>query len=168
MRIRLRPVTLANRGDIDDIEPGPDALAWVHVGWYWHQVALDRPEIEFRLVHLDGADTAVGMVGYGRAYRDEDLTDEVPGRYELAHLVIDHRHHRQGLGRAVSTAVLTALAAQPDCRELMVAHHPENEPSRQMFLGLGFTPSTERNYDGDSVLLAQPSAFLPPIAAAPS
>lgn len=164
MNIQLRPVTLVNRGDIDDIEPGPSALTWVHVGWYWHQAALDRPEIQFRLVHLDGADSAVGMVGYGRAYRDEDFTDEAPGRYELAHLVIDYRHHRQGIGRAVSTTVLTALAAQPDCRELMVAHHPDNEPSRQMFLSLGFTPADERNYDGDPVLLAKPSAFLPPSA----
>lgn len=62
MEIQLRRVTLANRGDIDDIEPGSNAVGWVHVGWYWHQVSLDRPGIEFRLVHLTGAEDAVGMV----------------------------------------------------------------------------------------------------------
>lgn len=159
MRIQLRPVTLANRGDIDDIDPGPQALAWVHVGWYWHQVDLDRPAVEFRLVHVDGIDSAVGMVAHGPAYRDEELTEAIPGRYELTHLVIDHRHHRQGIGTVVARSVLTTLAARPDCEEIMVAHHPDNAPSRALFLGLGCTPSDERNYDGDPVLLADPAVF---------
>lgn len=160
--IQLRPVTLANRGDIDDIEPGQKARTWVHAGWYWHQASLDRPGIEFRLVHQDGVEVAVGMVGYGRAYADEDLTEEMPGRYELAHLVIDYRHQRQGIGQQVARSVLTGLAAQPDCRELMVAHHPDNEPSRQLFVNLGFAPTDECNYDGDPVLLAKSGNFLEP------
>lgn len=101
------------------------------------------------------------MVAFRRAYSDEELTVAVAGRYELTHLVIDHHHHRQGIGNAVARSVLTMLAAQPDCRELMVAHHPDNEPSRQLFTNLGFTPSDERNYDGDPVLLAAAGSFLP-------
>lgn len=92
-------------------------------------------------------------------YRDEALTDEVPGRYELTHLVVDHRHHRHGIGRIVARAVLTALAVQPDCAELIVAHHPDNEPSRRLFTSLGLTSTAERNYDGDPVLIAKPSVF---------
>lgn len=126
----------------------------------WHQASLDRPSIEFRLVHREGVDAAIGMVGYGRAYRDEALTEEILGRYELAHLVIDYRHQRRGIGRTVARAVLARLAAQPDCREIMVAHHPDNEPSRRLFLGLGFRPSDERNYDGDPVLLTEAEIFL--------
>lgn len=160
MRFRLEPVTLANRGDLDDIDPGGPALGWVHANWYWHQVSLDRPRVSFRLVHVDGVDEAVGMVGYGQAYADEALLQPVPGRYELAHLVIDHRRHRRGIGRAVARSVLTMLAAEPDCAEVIVAHHPDNEPSRQLFISLGLQPIEEHNYDGDPLLAGTPEMIL--------
>jgi diamine N-acetyltransferase len=160
MKFRLEPVTLDNRGDLDDIDPGRAALEWVHSNWYWHQVSLDRPPVNFRLVHVDGVDVAVGMVGYGQAYADEALLQPVPGRYELAHLVIDHRHHRQGIGKAVARSVLTMLAAEPDCSEVIVAHHPDNEPSRLLFQKLGLQPTEERNYDGDPLLVGSPSMIL--------
>ena len=105
MELSLKPVTLANRGDLDDIDPGPAALGWVHSNWYWHQVSLDRADIEFRMIHLDSVDEAVGMIGYGQAYADESLLEPIPGTYELAHLVIDHRHHRRGIGRVAARRV---------------------------------------------------------------
>lgn len=160
MELSLRPVTLANREDLEDIDPGRAAVGWVHSAWYWHQVSLDRPDVDFRLVHVNGADVAVGMVGYGPAYADEGLTTRVPGRYELAHLVVDHRWHRRGIGQAIARSVLTMLAAHPDCREVMVCHHPDNLASRQLFLGVGLLPTDQRNYDGDPILLASADAIL--------
>lgn len=160
MKLSLRPVELGNREHLDEIDPGPHALGWVHANWYWHQVSLERSDVAFRLVHLDDTPGAVGMVGYGRAYADEALLHPVAGRYELAHLVIDHRHHRRGIGRAVARSVLTMLAAEPDCQEVVVAHHPDNEPSRRLFLALGLRPGDERNYDGDPLLSASPADLL--------
>ena len=160
MELHLRPVDLSNREFLDTIDPGAHALEWVHANWYWHQVSLDHPDIAFRLVHLDGVDEAVGMVGYGQAYEDEALLHPVAGRYELAHLVIDHRHHRRGIGRAVARSVLTMLAAELDCQQVVVAHHPDNEPSRTLFLSLGLRPLDERNYDGDPLLGATPAELL--------
>lgn len=160
MTVRLRPVDLSNREYLDEIDPGPAALGWVHSNWYWHQVSLDRADVDFRLVHLDGDPAAVGMVGFGQAYADEALLAPVPGRYELAHLVIDHRHHRRGIGRAVARAVLTMLAAQPDCREVVIAHHPDNDASRLLFSALGLHAVDERNYDGDPMLAASPAEIL--------
>lgn len=159
MELCLEPVTLANRGDLEEIVPGDGSLAWIHSNWYWHQVSLDRADIDFRLVYRSGVDVAVGMVGYGRAYADEALLEPIPGRYELAHLVIDHRHHRQGIGQSVARAIFAKLAAEPDCREIVVAHHPDNEPSRSLFTGLGLNPSRERNYDDDPFLIGSPSTL---------
>ncbi len=160
MELRLRPVDLSNREFLDTIDPGASALGWVHANWYWHQVSLDRADVDFRLVHPADTAEAVGMVGFGRAYADEALLHPVAGRYELAHLVIDHRHHRRGIGRAVARSVLTMLAAEPDCQQVIVAHHPDNHGSRQLFLSLGLRPLEERNYDGDPLLAATPADLL--------
>lgn len=77
----------------------------MHFNWYWHQVSLDRADIEFRLIHLDSVDEAVGMIGYGQAYADEHLLEPIAGTYELAHLVMDPRHHHRGIGRVAARAV---------------------------------------------------------------
>ena len=157
METELRQVTMANRGELGDIDPGPAARGWVHAPWYWHQASLDRADLVFRLIYVLDSAAAVGMVAYGQAYADRELTKPVRGRYELAHLVIDHRSQRKGIGRAVARRVLAALADQADCRELVVAHHPDNQASRTLFTALGLAPSTERNYDGDPMLIAEPA-----------
>jgi hypothetical protein len=64
MRTTLKPVTTANRGDLDDIDAGPEARYWVHSNWYWHQRALDNPNILFRLIHVAGEEAAVGMMAF--------------------------------------------------------------------------------------------------------
>lgn len=132
----------------------------MHFNWYWHQVSLDRADIEFRLIHLDSVDEAVGMIGYGQAYADEHLLEPIAGTYELAHLVIDPRHHHRGIGRVAARAVLTALASNPDAESIIVAHHPDNEPSRKLFTSLGLQPTDQRNYDGDPLLAASPWNLL--------
>lgn len=152
VRISLRPVTLANRGDLDDIDAGATQRYWVHSPWYWHQQSLDHPQILFRLVHLHTVDAAVGMVAFGPAYADEGLQQRLDGAYELIHVVIDSRHQRRGIGRSVARSVLHMLAAQPDCERILVAHHPENTASRTFFLRLGFQPTELTNYDGDPTL----------------
>jgi mycothiol synthase len=149
-------VTTLNRGDLDDIEGGPEARYWVHSNWYWHQRSLDNPNILFRLVHLPEAETAVGLVAFGPAYADEALTQPIAGAYELIHLVIDHRYQRQGIGRVVAKAVLKMLAAQPDCERVLAAHHPDNLASADFFTRLGFRPTELRNYDGDPMLELSP------------
>lgn len=151
MRLSLRPVTIANRGDLGDIDAGADQRRWVHFGWYWHQRSLENAEIQFRLVHVGGVDAAVGMVAFGPAYADEALTERRPGDYELHHLVIDESHQRRGVGRVAALAVMRMLAAEPDCVRVLAAHHPANSASRAFFSSLGFSETGERNYDGDPV-----------------
>jgi RimJ/RimL family protein N-acetyltransferase len=163
VKLSLRPVTIANRGDLGAIDAGPDQRRWVHFGWYWHQRSLENPAIQFRLVHLEGVEAAVGMVAFGPAYADEALTERRPGDYELHHVVIDERHQRRGVGRVVALAVMRMLAAEPDCVRVLAAHHPANLTSRAFFSSLGFRETGERNYDGDPVLSIAPAqvAALP-------
>jgi ribosomal protein S18 acetylase RimI-like enzyme len=153
--IELRPVTLANRGDLDDIDPGDPQRYWVHSNWYWHQQSLDNPNITFRLVHVRGQEAAVGMVAWGPMYLDEALTDRVQGAYEITHLVLDRRHQRQGIGAAVARKVLAMLLALPDCEGVVVAVHPDNAASASLFRSLGFVPADMTNYDGDPMLVVR-------------
>ena len=149
MTISLRPVTIHNRGGLEDIDAGDPARYWVHSPWYWHQWSLDNPHATFRLIHSSDAETAVGMVAYGPLYEDEALTKAVPGTYELIHIVVDHRAQGKGIGRIVTESVLAALRALPDCERIFIAHHPDNHTSRLFFTKLGFAPSSQINYDGD-------------------
>lgn len=151
MKIELRPVTIANRGDLEDIDAGDPQRRWVHSPWYWHQWSLDNSQIIFRLIHSSESETAVGMVAYGPLYEDEHLIRSVPGAYELIHLVIDHRFQAKGIGQIVAESVITELRRLPDCQEIFVAHHPENTVSRGFFARLGFQESMRKNYDGDPV-----------------
>ena len=150
--IQLRPVTVANRGDLEDIDPGDPQRTWVHANWYWHQRSLDHPKVTFRLVHVAAEDAAVGMVAYGPMYLDESLTQRVTGAYEIMHLVLDAKHQRKGLGAIVGKSVLAALLALPDCRRVVVAVNPHNEASAAFFRALGFVPTELRNYDQDPML----------------
>jgi ribosomal protein S18 acetylase RimI-like enzyme len=149
MTISLRPVTIHNRGDLEDIDAGDPQRYWVHSPWYWHQWSLDNPQITFRLVHSSDAESAVGMVAYGPLFEDEALTKSVPGAYELIHLVVDHRAQRRGIGQVVAESVIATLRAQPDCERVFIAHHPDNAVSGAFFTALGFMPSDRVNYDGD-------------------
>jgi diamine N-acetyltransferase len=152
MHIKLHPVTLKNRGDLDEIDPGDLQRNWVHSAWYWHQQSIENPNIIFRLIHLDAVECAVGMVAFGPAYSDEKLTQPIDGAYEIIHLVIDHRHQKQGIGKLAAHSIIHMLAAHPDCERILVAHHPDNIASRSLFIKLGFQPVDLRNYDGDPML----------------
>jgi RimJ/RimL family protein N-acetyltransferase len=152
MRIKLQPITLENRGDLDEIDPGESQRNWVHLAWYWHQQSIENPNIIFRLIHLDDLECAVGMVAFGPAYEDEKLTHPMEGAYEIIHLVMDHHHQKQGVGQLVARSIIHMLAAHPDCERILVAHHADNSTSRSLFIKLGFKPVDLRNYDGDPML----------------
>lgn len=157
MHIQLRPVTVKNRGDLEDIDPGDRQRYWVHSNWYWHQQSLDNSNVTFRLIHVVPEEPAVGMVAFGPMYTDEALTKTLSGAYEIMHLVIDVKHQRQGIGARVVTSVPETLLALPDCERVVVAVHPDNTASAALFLTLGFVPADMRNYDQDPMLVYRKS-----------
>lgn len=150
--LQLRPVTVANRGDLDEIDAGPEERYWVHSNWYWHQQSIDNPNNSFRLIHRDGIGAAVGMVAYGPFYEDEALTKVVGGEYEIIHLVIGKPHQGKGIGREAALSVLSGLLALPDCLRVVVATNPANRASTRFFTSLGFRPTGRKNYDADPLL----------------
>ncbi len=148
-QFELRPVTLENRGDLEEISPGEQALAWVHRHWFWHQHSLENSNICFRLIHISTSVRAIGMVAYGPAYTDENHTVGYLGDFELLHLVIDQRYQRQGFGREVAVQVLRNLAGEQDCRRILVALNVANLPAQAFVESLGFVAINQRHYDGD-------------------
>jgi RimJ/RimL family protein N-acetyltransferase len=152
MLTKLHPVTLENRGELDDITLDEYQRSWVHASWYWHQQSIENPNILFRLIYIESIESAVGMVAFGQAYSDEELTIPISGSYEIIHLVVDHRYQKQGIGKLVARSIIHMLAANPDCERVLVAHHPENKVSRLLFIKFGFQPIPLRNYDGDPML----------------
>jgi RimJ/RimL family protein N-acetyltransferase len=156
MTLELRPVTIANRGDLDDIDPGLIHKYWIHANWYWHQQSLDNPRVQFRLIHQAGVEQAVGMIAWGPYFADESLLEATPGDYEIYHLVIDQHHQGQRIGQLAVDAVLKDLLALPDCVRVLVAINPENEPSRRFFTRRGFRPFDRLNYDGDPMMMYAP------------
>jgi len=145
----LRAVTLENRGDLEQINPGEQAQAWVRRHWFWHQHALENSHISFRLIHIPRAVHAIGMVAFGAAYSDEAHTIGFLGDFELLHLVIDQHYQRQGLGRDVAVQVLRTLANEPDCRRILVALNAANLPAQSFVEALGFLAIKQQHYDGD-------------------
>jgi RimJ/RimL family protein N-acetyltransferase len=162
MKIQLRPVTLANRGDLDDIDPGEPERYLVHANWYWHQQSLENPDVTFRLIHLKDHESAVGMVAYGPFYNDRGLTQRADGSYEVIHLVIDRRWRRSGIGTRVVASVVRILRALPDCQRVVVATHPDNEVSKGFFQSMGFQPVDKKNYDGDPIMIYEVTKGSPP------
>jgi RimJ/RimL family protein N-acetyltransferase len=161
MKLQLRPVTIANRGDLDEIDAGAEERYWVHANWYWHQQSIDHPDVTFRLIHLDGVATAVGIVAYGPYYEDEALTRAIHGEYEIIHLVVDKAHRHKGIGRAAALSVLRLLLALPDCRRVVAATNLANRASALFFAGLGFRPFDRRNYDGDPMCVYERGEATP-------
>ncbi len=147
----LRPVTLENRGDLEQITLGEQARAWIQPHWFWHQHALENSHISFRLIHISTTVRAIGMVAYGPAYTDESHTIGYLGDFELLHLVIDQRYQRQGFGHKVAVQVLRTLAGEPDCKRILIALNAANLPAQAFVESLGFLAIHQQHYEDDPI-----------------
>jgi diamine N-acetyltransferase len=150
--LRFEPITDANVHYVDAIYPGDQERFWVYYNWYWRDWSRARDDIDARLIYVDGIAQPVGFIAYGQHYRDEDLTDAVPGWYEIIHLVIDRPFQRRGYGRAATRLAIDLLRERPDCAIIAIAHNPYNRGARRLYESLGFTEAG-RNYDGDPLLI---------------
>jgi diamine N-acetyltransferase len=140
-----------NERFVDAIYAGDEAQYWVHYNGYWKDNARNKPGIEARLITVDGVDEPVGFIAYGQHYQDEELTQPVPGSYEVIHLVIDVKHQRKGYGREATLKAMELLKGQPDCEWIVIAYNPNNHPARKLYESLGFVEFA-RNYDDDPLM----------------
>lgn len=63
-------------------------------------------------------------------------------------MVIDSSQQGRGLGRSSTVHVLQKMAQNQNCKQLIVACHPENKAATKLYKSLGFT-EFDKNYDDD-------------------
>jgi diamine N-acetyltransferase len=152
--MRFEPISADNQHVVDTVFAGEQAQYWVHYNAYWRENAEKKSDIFARLIYVDDFPDPVGFIAYGQHYQDEDLTQPVPGWYEVIHLVIDVNHQRRGYGRAATLMTIELLKANPDCQCIVIAYNPDNLPARSLYESMGFV-EFGRNYDDDPLLKLQ-------------
>lgn len=140
-----------NAAFVDSIYPGDVAQYWVHYNWYWRENSQKKSDIACKLIYVEEHPTPIGIIAYGQYYQDEELTQAVPGWYEIIHMVIDQPHQRHGYGKQATLLAIELLRRNPDCRAIVIAHNPQNIPARRLYESLGFV-EFGRNYDDDPLL----------------
>lgn len=74
-------------------------------------------------------------------------------RTELLHLAVDLRMQGWGVGSAAVELVLAhAIETRPDCDEVSLTVHPDNERAQRLYRGSGFLP-TRQLRDGEPIWL---------------
>ncbi len=149
--VRLQPVSEADEHWVNQVFAGNEEQYWVHYNSYWLDNSRRLPDVEARLIFAPGKAEPVGFIAYGQHYADEALTERIPGIYEVIHTVIHEPDQQRGYGRAATLLAMAELQARPDCREIVIAHHPQNQPARTLYESLGFREYSQ-NYDGDPLL----------------
>jgi diamine N-acetyltransferase len=57
----------------------------------------------------------------------------------IRHFAIDVHRQRRGFGGAAMAALIEHVkATRPSCRSMVVSFHPDNEPARRLYTGVGF------------------------------
>jgi len=149
--MHFEPITTANEQYVDRIYAGDEEQYWVHYNAYWLGNSRTHPDINAKLIYVDGVEQPVGFIAYGQHYADEDLTQPVAGTYEIIHLVIGKPWQRRGDGRQATLLAIAMLRANPDCRRIVIAHNPANHGAQALYVSLGFA-HVGHNYDGDPLL----------------
>lgn len=60
------------------------------------------------------------------------------GVYSIYRFMVDRRYQGQGIGRTAIRLLIERIAAEPDCRSIIVGYHPENEAAERFYLAAGF------------------------------
>ena len=149
--MEFRVITSESERFVETIFAGQTAQYWVHYNRYWHQLALEKDDIEARLITVDEIDQPIGFIAYGQHYLDEALTQPKPGTYEIIHLVIDEPYQGRGFGREATQKTIALLATIDTCQAIVIAHHPDNIAAQKLYRSLGFV-QIGTNYDGDPLL----------------
>ncbi|MFI5933228.1 GNAT family N-acetyltransferase [Actinoplanes sp. NPDC051494] len=97
-------------------------LCMCNYGDTWHPLA----------VRLEGQ-----VVGFCMWARDDDGSRWIGG------VVVDAARQRQGIGRAMVTALRDQLAAVPGTPNVALSYQPANTAARALYLALGFVETGE-------------------------
>lgn len=84
------------------------------------------------------------VVGFCMWAVDDDRSRWIGG------VVVDAARQRTGIGRAMITALVEQLSAEPDCPNVALSYAPENTAARRLYASLGFVETGELE-DGEIV-----------------
>ncbi|WP_041832044.1 N-acetyltransferase [Actinoplanes sp. N902-109] len=139
MLVELEPVTTDNWRALTRLTVHPDQrdfvsdvpfyLAMCAYGGLWHPLAGT----------LDGQ-----VVGLCMWAVDDDRSRWIGG------VVVDAARQRQGIGRAMVTALRDQLATVPGTPNVALSYRPDNIAARTLYLDLGFVETGET--EGDEVV----------------
>ncbi|HEX6844920.1 MAG TPA: GNAT family N-acetyltransferase [Actinomycetota bacterium] len=120
----------AARGQARWVAPVPQYLAYCLLSGVWQPLEI----------RADGR--TVGFVMWAR--------DPADGSYWIGGFVIDRREQGKGYGRAALTALVDALRAKPECRQVALTYRPDNHVAKALYASLGFRETGE--WEDDEVV----------------
>jgi diamine N-acetyltransferase len=146
MSITLQPITSANwascinlmptdvQRERGDVAPNVLSLAQACIERWWRPVAIVAD------------DTLVGFLLYGRWPATPiapDYGQREAGIHHLLRFMIDHRHQRQGYGRAAMEQLILRVRRQHNARAIELNYDPANTAAAALYTRLGFEPTGE-------------------------
>jgi ribosomal-protein-alanine N-acetyltransferase len=138
--VTLREVTADDRRALLGLRVARDQRTFVgEVAVYLTNCLL---EMKWQPIAVHAEGDIVGFVMWARSADD--------GSYWIGGFQIDRRHQRRGYGRSALTALVEALRAKPECREIVLTYLPVNDVARRLYASLGFRESGEM-IDGEVV-----------------
>lgn len=135
--VTLHDVTPADRRSLLELRVARDQRAFVgEVALYLANCLL---EMTWQPIAIRADGEIVGFVMWARS--------AVDGSYWIGGFQIDKRHQRRGYGRAALVALIEALRAKPECREIVLTYLPVNDVARRLYRSLGFRETEEMMED---------------------
>jgi diamine N-acetyltransferase len=130
MKVELREVTRDNWLACVRLKVAESQTRWVAS----NAVSLAQSKYEPECVPLAAYDGET-MVGFAM-YRPEDYG--LSKVWFIDRLMVGQDVQRKGYGRAIMTALLERLRAQPGFAAIMISFVPDNEAARRLYSSLGF------------------------------
>lgn len=144
--VHLEPIDRSNWRRALQIRSNPDQLKFVAEHEPVALVILAKSYIRpegwtWQPFSIVADDTMVGIVALAHS----------GSNCEMLHLVIDHSFQGRGLGRATVERIVDLIRRDlPDCKELTLTVHPDNERAQRLYASLGFQ-ATGGQRDGELV-----------------
>lgn len=147
--IELREITDANRDAVIAIHGGPAEGRFVTSVADSIQAAAETPEGSpwYRAVYLDGEPVGFVMLSWDVTPRPPDII----GPWFLWKLIVDERHQRRGIGRAIMEEVVRLIRAE-GATELLTSHVIGEGGPDGFYERLGFVPTGTFDPNGERVL----------------
>jgi diamine N-acetyltransferase len=147
--IELREITDENRAGVVALHAGPAQGTFVSSVADSILEAAEYPEGSpwYRAVYVDDQPVGFVMLSWNVTPRPPDII----GPWFLWKLIVDERHQRRGIGRAIVDEVTRLIRAQ-GATELLTSHTVGEGGPGGFYEQLGFVPTGTYDSEGEPIL----------------